>query len=446
MILYLLFETAAGYALFEKLEFDAINMKLVQMQKSIVKAESFFKIVRLRAFTPFHNAEKAINNARALAEGDISDDLRAFLKQNLPESKKKKTFTLGILDKQLAANVAQEFGIDCQSSDEVIFELFRGIRMHFTRFINNKEFKEDDLEKAQLGLAHSFSRSKVKHDTNREDKHIIQSIALVELMDKNLNTFCMRLKEWYSWHFPELAKIVTDNLVYTKLVNLIQNKSTLTDEHVEVIEELVTDGEIAKQIVEASKTSMGQGLSEIDQNTIIELCNKILKHFEFRAKIQEFLRRRMVLVAPNLTSLIGENVGAKLISQAGSLTTLAKYPASTVQILGAEKALFRALKTKGNTPKYGLLYHSTFIGRAQAKDKGKISRYLANKCSLASRLDNFLINPTTKFGEKMREQVEQRLKFLADGDPQQKNEDVMEEVLNELKAENLYVESEKKQK
>ena len=90
-------------------------------------------------------------------------------------------------------------------------------------------------------------------------------------------------------------------------------------------------------------------------------------------------------------------VGAKLISQAGSLTTLAKYPASTVQILGAEKALFRALKTKGNTPKYGLLYHSTFIGRAQAKDKGKISRYLANKCSLASRLDNFLINVRRKF-------------------------------------------------
>lgn len=96
-------------------------------------------------------------------------------------------------------------------------------------------------------------------------------------------------------------------------------------------------------------------------------------------------------VSPNLTSLVGENVGAKLISHAGSLISLSKYPASTIQILGAEKALFRALKTKGNTPKYGLLYHSSFIGRAAGKDKGKISRNLANKCAIAARLDNFLI-------------------------------------------------------
>jgi nucleolar protein 56 len=97
-------------------------------------------------------------------------------------------------------------------------------------------------------------------------------------------------------------------------------------------------------------------------------------------------------VAPNLTTLVGENVGAKLISHSGSLSNLSKYPASTVQILGAEKALFRALKTKTNTPKYGLLYHSSFIGRAIGKNKGKISRFLANKCSIAARLDNFLVN------------------------------------------------------
>lgn len=111
----------------------------------------------------------------------------------------------------------------------------------------------------------------------------------------------------------------------------------------------------------------------------------------------------MEAVAPNLTSLIGENVAAKLIAHAGSLINLAKYPASTIQILGAEKALFRALKTRGNTPKYGLLYHSSFIGRANGPDKGKISRNLANKCALASRLDHFLLNPTNKFGEKMKD-------------------------------------------
>lgn len=103
------------------------------------------------------------------------------------------------------------------------------------------------------------------------------------------------------------------------------------------------------------------------------------------------MKNKMNVVAPNLTSLIGESVGARLISHAGSLINLAKYPASTVQILGAEKALFRALRSKGNTPKYGLLFHSSYISRAGAGDKGKISRYVANKCSIAARIDQFLL-------------------------------------------------------
>ena len=122
-----------------------------------------------------------------------------------------------------------------------------------------------------------------------------------------------------------------------------------------------------------------------------DLCDKTLKMFEFRKEIQDYLKDRMEIVAPNLTSLIGENVAAKLISHSGSLATLSKYPASTIQILGAEKALFRALKKKTKTPKYGLLYNTTFIGRALGKNKGKISRYLANKCAMAARLDYFLV-------------------------------------------------------
>ena len=140
-------------------------------------------------------------------------------------------------------------------------------------------------------------------------------------------------------------------------------------------------------------------------------------------------------VAPNLGALIGDIVGARLISHAGSLTNLAKYPASTVQILGAEKALFRALKTKGNTPKYGLIFHSSFIGKAHARNKGRISRYLANKCSMACRIDNFAEEPTNAFGEKLREQVEERLRFYDTGETPKKNIDAMKEVIEQLKAE-----------
>lgn len=105
-----------------------------------------------------------------------------------------------------------------------------------------------------------------------------------------------------------------------------------------------------------------------------------------------------------------------------------------MQILGAEKALFRALKTKGNTPKYGLIYHSTFIGRADAKNKGRISRYLANKCAIATRIDSFADEPSSVYGQKLRDQVEERLKFYETGAAPRKNIDVMEEVARHLKA------------
>merc|ERR1719424_2234435 len=168
---------------------------------------------------------------------------------------------------------------------------------------------------------------------------------------------------------------------------------------------------------------------------ILDFTRRIISLGLYRKQLQEYLHSKMNNVAPNLAALIGDTVAARLISHAGSLTNLAKCPASTVQILGAEKALFRALKTRGNTPKYGLIFHSTFIGRAASKNKGRISRYLANKCSIACRIDNFAEVPTNKFGEKLREQVEERLKFYDTGEAPKKNIDVMKEVMDEIRDE-----------
>ena len=148
---------------------------------------------------------------------------------------------------------------------------------------------------------------------------------------------------------------------------------------------------------------MGQDMSDADVLQVKRFAERCVDMIDFRESLQEYLKQRMNAVAPNLTALIGEMVGSKLISHAGSLISLAKYPASTIQILGAEKALFRALKTKGKTPKYGLIFNSTFIGRAGMKNKGRVSRYLANKCAIASRLDSFSENPTSKFGETLKE-------------------------------------------
>jgi len=181
--------------------------------------------------------------------------------------------------------------------------------------------------------------------------------------------------------------------------------------------------------------SMGMDISPVDLINIDMFAARVIGLIDYRKELTEYLRSKMGIVAPNLAALIGDTVGARLISHAGSLTNLAKAPASTVQILGAEKALFRALKTRGNTPKYGLIFHSSFIGRAGAKNKGRISRYLANKCSIASRIDCFSETATTVFGAKMKDQVEDRLKFYETGELPRKNVDVMAEAVEAFGAE-----------
>jgi len=299
--------------------------------------------------------------------------------------------------------------------------MLRGIRLHAPKLL--KQLQEGDVERAQLGLGHAYSRARVKFSVQKNDNHIIQAIATLDHLDKAVNTFSMRVREWYSWHFPELIKIVSENQQYARLALFIGDKKTLSDDRLHDLAAIVNDdAEIAQSIIDAARVSMGQDISAIDMENVVDFAKRVVSLSNYRKSLSGYLVAKMSIVAPNLAALIGETVGARLISHAGSLTNLAKYPASTVQILGAEKALFRALKTKGNTPKYGLIYHSSFIGRAGQKNKGRISRFLANKCSIASRIDNFSEAPTTKFGDALKKQVEERLEFYASGAPPTKNE------------------------
>jgi len=294
-----------------------------------------------------------------------------------------------------------------------------------------KGFSAVTSDKSQLGLSHSYSRAKVKFNVNKSDNMIIQSIALLDQLDKDINTFCMRIREWYSYHFPELIKIVPENALYAKVVKLIKNRKEIKQDMLDQLEAILMDSARAQAVIDASKMSMGMDISPIDLLNIEMFASRVIGLTDYRKELSAYLGSKMSLVAPNLSTLIGDTVGARLISHAGSLTNLAKAPASTVQILGAEKALFRALKTRGNTPKYGLIFHSSFIGRAGNKNKGRISRYLANKCSIASRIDAFSEEATTVFGSKLKEQVEDRLKFYETGDLPRKNVEVMAEAVEE---------------
>lgn len=431
---YVLYESASGYALFEVVEAEEISALKPEVQAAVTDLARFSNIVKLKAFHPFSSAENALANANDISEGIVTSDLAAFLESKLPKSSsgKKPKYYLGVQDPKIGTAIQEGLSIPCNSND-TLAEIYRGIRLHFDRYVD--ALAGGMLEKAQLGLAHSYSRAKVKFNVNRSDNMIIQAIALLDQLDKDLNTFAMRVREWYGWHFPELAKIVKDNFVYARVAHAIGSRSTFTMERVPEITAIVLDEDVANAVFAAARTSMGMDISDTDLANVDHFTSQLVSLGQYRLKLAEYLRSKMSIVAPNLGALIGDVVGARLISHAGSLTNLAKAPASTVQILGAEKALFRALKTKGNTPKYGLIFHSTFIGRAAAKNKGRISRYLANKCSIAARLDAFSDKVTTKFGERLRDQVEDRLKFYETGETPPRNAEVMAKVIAELRSE-----------
>lgn len=234
-----------------------------------------------------------------------------------------------------------------------------------------------------LGLSHSLARHKLKFSPDKIDTMIVQAIALLDDLDKELNTYAMRVKEWYGWHFPELAKILNDNIAYARLVLKMGMRSNWeSSDLAEILPE-----EIEGAVKNAADRSMGTEISQEDLENIQALAEQVVGFAEYRQQLASYLTSRMNAIAPNLTALVGELVGARLIAHAGSLTNLSKSPASTLQILGAEKALFRALKTKHDTPKYGLIYHASLIGQATGKNKGKMARVLAAKASLGLRVD-----------------------------------------------------------
>jgi len=363
-------------------------------------------VVQLKHFLKFDNTADALASATALVESKISKDLQKFLKKNIVSAELKDS--LAVTDAKLGSVIKDTLGIKCVY-DNSIQELVRGIRLQLTSLIDG--LSEADVKTMALGLSHSLSRYKLKFSPDKVDTMIVQAISLLDDMDKELNIYAMRVREWYGWHFPELGRIVTDNLQYARLVKHMGLRTNAQTAELDVVlpEELVT------LVKEAASMSMGTEVSQEDIEHISELCTQVIDISTYREELDEYLKTRMIAIAPNLAEMVGVLLGARLIARAGSLMNLAKYPASTVQILGAEKALFRSLKTKQATPKYGILYHASLVGHATAKNKGKISRVLAAKTSLAVRVDALGETDKVTIGLTARVQVERRLKQLESG-------------------------------
>ncbi|CAI8616915.1 unnamed protein product [Vicia faba] len=394
----LLFETAAGFALFKVLDEGKLS-KVEDLQESFSSAATARKVVKLKAFSKFENTSEALKSANLLIDGKASKDLRKFLSVHCQNE------TLGVADTKLASVIKEKLQIDCVHNIGVM-ELLRGVRYQLTELIAGLAVQ--DMAPMSLGLSHSLSRYKLKFSADKVDTMIVQAIGLLDDLDKELNTYAMRVREWYGWHFPELTKIILDNIQYAKAVKLMGDRINAAKlDFSEILSE-----EVEAEVKEASVISMGTEIGDLDLENIRELCDQVLSLSEYRAQLYDYLKSRMNTIAPNLTAMVGELVGARLIAHGGSLLNLAKQPGSTVQILGAEKALFRALKTKHATPKYGLIYHASLIGQAAPKLKGKISRSLAAKTALAIRCDALGDGEDNTMGLENRAKLEARLRGL----------------------------------
>ena len=430
MSTYFLYECSLGYALFEILGYEEVTQNSEEFQQSIMDYKKVSKIIKKIAFMPFKTSEQALENTKMVNDCQISPELKSFLKEYFPKNKSDKN-KLGCVDKNFSQKISEALDIKTVVG-EFLIEIQRAIRVHIHKFLGVDDIT---ITKSELGLAHAYSRFKCMFDVNRQDKPVIQSIALIDLLDKDINSFCMRIKEWFSWHFPELGKIISDNYLYIRIVKLIEQRKNLIENKDELkpkLDEITLDPEISKQIIDSALISMGSDISQVDLLNIKYFSDRVDNLIKYREKLSNYLRDKTQNLAPNTSALVGETVTARLISHSGSLSTLAKYPASTIQILGAEKALFRALKTRSATPKYGLLYHSSFIGKAKMKNKGKISRYLANKLAMCSRIDAFCKDVTNDYGNELRNQIDERLKYLDTGDKPRKNIDVMKKVEMQL--------------
>jgi nucleolar protein 56 len=125
---------------------------------------------------------------------------------------------------------------------------------------------------------------------------IINAIALIDVLDKDINTFIMRVREWYGWHFPELVKVVNDNYVYAKLVLAIKDKATLKDDAKAALTEITGDEDMAKEVIEAAKASMGQDISPIDLVNIEAFAKRVIGLAEYRISLHNYLRSKMAAV------------------------------------------------------------------------------------------------------------------------------------------------------
>ena len=250
-----------------------------------------------------------------------------------------------------------------------------------------------DLDSEELSkIYQNLAIYKIKKESASEDKHLIQAINSIDEIDESISKLIERIREWYALYFPEMD-VIKNNETYIKLISQNKTKEEILKAKPEAFPQDIIDVE--------------EDINPLDLEIMNDYANSIHELQKSRKNIEEYIDSKMESIAPNLRLLVGPTLGAKLISHAGGIKRLAMYPSSTVQIMGAEKALFRHLKSGDRPPKYGLIYQHPQVRGAKWWNRGKIARMLAGKISLAARRDVFTKSIDENIADDFKEKVEE---------------------------------------
>jgi nucleolar protein 56 len=235
-------------------------------------------------------------------------------------------------------------------------------------------------------FAIAVSSSRVKEASGKLDLHVTQAINALDELDKTINVLAARMREWYGLHFPELDHLVQSLTAYARIVSSAGTRYRITNQ---ILQDAGIQEKKSEIILGGVNRSRGGDITDDNLKMVREIADQVIEQSELRDDLANNIETTMDVVAPNVKELLTASVGARVIAKAGSLQRLATLPASTIQILGAEKALFRSLKTGANPPKHGMLFQHPLIHAAPKWQRGKIARAVAAKVAIAARIDAY---------------------------------------------------------
>jgi len=341
--------------------------------------------------------EDVASQLLTLDEGGIPEAVLDVVKRN-----KEKIEELIVEDENLAINcrgILEEKSIRVEPSNKVA----KAFRANIAVYMIKLGLSEDEYRKFTYDVSLALTRKKVRKAAEKRDLFIAQAINALDDVDKTINLFSSRIREWYGLHFPELDEILEEHEDYVKVVSLIGSREKISKEP---LMKIGIKEDLAEKIVSAAKKSMGADITDFDIDAIRNVSNITLELFKARRRLEKYIDEAMLEVAPNVRGLVGPLLGARLISLAGGLSKLATLPASTIQVLGAEKALFRALRTGTRPPKHGVIFQYPAIHRSPRWQRGKIARALAAKLAIAARIDAF---SGEYKADELKEELEKRI-------------------------------------